>query len=731
MQRNLITQCFRAMILAAALGCSASTFAGGYGLAPSIQEGTILHCFDWKYSDIRAMLPQIAAAGFTSVQTSPAQPDGSGTWYWLYQPTAFAIGPNGLGDKAELQALCTEADKYGIKVVVDVVANHLNGQTSRVQRDLQDARFWHTTGSVSSWNDRYQVTHGEIGMRDLNSEDGYVQQVVARYVDELKAVGVDGIRWDAAKHIGLPSEGCKFWPAVTAQGLYHYGEILEGPVDNGGEGLMKEYTRYMSVTDNSYGRQVVNAFRNGQVPQSSGNWSFRGCSDTKLVYWAESHDTYSNEGRETTYITDNQIDRAYAVVAAQNGATSLYFSRPYAKDKEAIKVGAKGSTHFTSREVAAVNHFHNALNGQKSYYAQAGGVASVCRRGGAVIVMGSGSGHVTAVNGGAYTEPGTYTDEVSGGTFTVTATTISGNVGPSGIAVIYRGGNVQGGETPTPEPSVTTVTDPNPASGVRIYYSNPGGWSQAYCYVYGGESASNGQWPGVPMTYDASLTLDGRKGWYVYEVPSELQHGNFIVSDGGSNQYPAAMQPGVQLNGRSVMLDGEKSVEMAPAGGQTGNQSGQTVGGAADQVAGIHAYFVAPAGWSMVKCWAWDEAHGNASYTGNLWPGEDCTKAYVNSQGEQVWLWRYTGTLTAQPTHIIFNNGSASGVVGESQTRNLEFVNGGYYNLQGATTAVRTVRAPGAASAAVYTLGGVRLATPVGRLPRGIYIIGGRKVAVK
>lgn len=138
-----------------------------YGLADNIQDGTMLHCFDWKYNDIKAELPNIAQAGFTSVQTSPAQDDGSGTWYWLYQPVGFYVGSNGIGTKSELQSLCTEAEKYGIKVIVDVVANHLNGDNSRIQSDLRDSQYWHNYGSVSNWCDRYQVTHGDIGMADV------------------------------------------------------------------------------------------------------------------------------------------------------------------------------------------------------------------------------------------------------------------------------------------------------------------------------------------------------------------------------------------------------------------------------------------------------------------------------------------------------------------------------------------------------------------------------------
>ena len=76
-----------------------------YGLADNIQDGVILHCFDWTYNDIKKELPNIAAAGFTSVQTSPAQKGDGSTWYWLYQPQTFSIQPNALGNKDELKAL--------------------------------------------------------------------------------------------------------------------------------------------------------------------------------------------------------------------------------------------------------------------------------------------------------------------------------------------------------------------------------------------------------------------------------------------------------------------------------------------------------------------------------------------------------------------------------------------------------------------------------------------------
>ena len=114
---------------------------------------------------------------------------------------------------------------------------------------------------------------------------------------------------------------------------------------------MKEYTNYISVTDSTYSANVRKALKNGNISGSIGNYSERGVAKNKLVYWAESHDTFSNNGSgddASQYIDQNKIDRAYAIVASQNNATALYFSRPSSTDKETIMAGQKGSTHFTS-----------------------------------------------------------------------------------------------------------------------------------------------------------------------------------------------------------------------------------------------------------------------------------------------------------------------------------------------------------------------------------------------
>ena len=598
--------------------------AGDYGLCDNIQDGVILHCFDWKYSDIEAELPNIAAAGFTSVQTSPAQRDDGGDreiWYMLYQPQSFAIASNPLGTKAELESLCKKAEEYGVKVIVDVVANHtrgMAGENGDIDANLKKREFFRydnkDSGNVN-WQNRTEVWSCNIGMRDLVSENTELQGIIAGYIQELKSVGVDGIRWDAAKHIQLPSEGSQFWPNVTSQGLYHYGEILEGPDDreSGNESLMKEYTNYMSVTDNGYGSNLTGNFRDGKVITENGKWINKnaGITANRLVYWAESHDTYANdvsEGGWTKNINQNVIDRAYAIAASRKDATALYFSRPSATAKTAIKAGVKGSTHFTSKEVAEVNHFHNVAVGEKEYYVgdTNNNVAAVCRESGAVVVLGSGSNRdVTVSNGGGTVKPGTYTDQISGSTWTVTSSTMSGRVGDKGIAVFYNAKPV----VKTPKPTISkeggsfndtltlTIGLSNATSGTykigngtaktytsstqitigsdmafgdsvtitltatdgsqtetksytftkvdkvvnKAYLSLPSGWSEPVkCYAYDSATEKiNNVWPGVEMTKDSAT------GYYVYEIPENIEKPRVIFYSSDTNRYPADFEDGL------------------------------------------------------------------------------------------------------------------------------------------------------------------------------------------
>ncbi len=417
-----------------------------YGLPEKIQDGNILHLFCWNATQINEMLPEIAEAGFGAIQISPVQGNAAtnAEWFYAYMPYDFAFRSNGVAaNSTALKNLCAEAHKYGVKVIVDVVANHINGATANRSAWWNSGDHLRTTTIKVNYSNRNSITHHCLGdYPDVNSENAEVQERAVEFVKTLGGLGVDGIRWDAAKHISLPSENCDFWSAVISAvpGMYHYGEVLDSPGGTKASALMKEYTDYMSVTDTRYSNSVLNSVRGGSVPSAKGSW-YTTIPEDKIIYWGESHDMYANEGGETKFVDQAVIDRAWAIVACRAGGSALYLARPTKTGYREIKMGVKGTTHFTSPEIAAVNKFRNAMKGKADAYASSNGVACITRQGGgAVIVAGKGGvQNVSVDNASGYCPAGTYTDLVSGRQFTVTNSKITGTTGASGIAVLMSG----------------------------------------------------------------------------------------------------------------------------------------------------------------------------------------------------------------------------------------------------------------------------------------------------
>lgn len=602
-----------------------------YGLKDNIQDGVILHCFDWTLADIQEEIPNIAKAGFTAVQTSPVhERAGKGSvWYDVYRPYDFKIG-NGLGTEADLKALCAKAHEYGVKVIVDVVANHTDHPT--VAERLKDASLYHERFGVGNWHDRHQVTFGMIGMWDLDTNNPTVQAIIKQYIQDLKACGVDGVRWDAIKHIGLPSEGDSFMQNVVDQEMYNYGEILDG---TGGDDktLFPEYQTYMSITDNGYGNGFADSFAGGSINGSVGNFNQRNAKTEKLVYWGESHDTYANDGGQSKNKSQNVIDRAYAVVAGNNGATALYFSRPAQKAKNDIKFGDKGSVHFKDAEVAQVNYMHNVCAGEPNYYVKGDGVCAQVRKSGAIIVLGSGSDRdVTVANGagdGKWLKPGTYKDMVGGGVFTVNASTISGHVGESGIAVIYNAGSI------VLPPEVVF----NPADGTAFS--------------------------------DESLTVTA--------TPLNAVSAWIQVNDGAKQDFTADKQ-------FTVGADVAYGKNVTITWGAT-DKEGKTETGSVTYKK-VKAYVPELGKADEISCFLETSNTAAAVYVWNnnvkpiiKYAGEwnDAINKKLplvgkSVSGKNVFKWTYDGTETTAPAQLIFLDGN-----GNKLTNNVDFVNHGYY----------------------------------------------------
>ncbi len=432
----------------------------------SIRGAAVLHCFNWSYNEIKRNLPEIAKAGYTAVQTSPVQQpksykasytEMSGQWWKLYQPLTLSIADGGtwLGTKAELKDMCDEAESYNIKVIVDIVSNHLANKqeggayknlSPDVESDMQNADYYHTETYAAADGNRYSMTHGHIGMPDLNTANSHVQQRVLGLLEECVDCGVDGFRFDAAKHIELPSDDDKtksdFWSVIIngikkkKSDVFCYGEILNSAATD-----IKNYTEYIAITDNRTGNYALSVTKSKSAKSLSKSAYMMGAAPADSVLWAESHDTYMHD--ETSGIGNDIIAKAWAITGARAESTSLYLARP-----NATMGLASTDDSWKSKTVSEINKFKNYFMGESESLAYSDKTAYI-ERGtkGVSISKLDGEGDVSLPANKM--EDGTYKDQITGNTFTVKDGVISGTVGSSCVAVVYN---------PEPEKPTVSVT---------------------------------------------------------------------------------------------------------------------------------------------------------------------------------------------------------------------------------------------------------------------------------
>ena len=298
------------------------------------------------------------------------------------------------------------------------------------------------------------VVRGNIGMPDLNTGNDYIQGKVISLLKECIDCGVDGFRFDAAKHIETPSDGnysSNFWSNVigTAKSyakstknidLYNYGEILN-TVGNGRS--FSSYTGILNVTDNKTGDAVTAQIKYGNASLASSSYYYSEQNPNKLVLWAESHDTYMGESgsagiKNTSGVSTDIINKSWAIVGSRAKATALYFARPGAS------MGDVGSMNWKDSSVANVNKFHNKFVGAEEYLSYNNSVIINERYftkggtdGGAVLV--NASGNSTSISGVKVNTlgDGKYIDQITQNEFIVSGGNISGQIGSTGIAVVY------------------------------------------------------------------------------------------------------------------------------------------------------------------------------------------------------------------------------------------------------------------------------------------------------
>lgn len=268
----------------------------------------IVHLFNYRLNDIDVQ--KVKEQGFEAIQISPIQPCKEGNEWWkLYQPYDFSIG-NKLGSKEDLINLCTRAEETGIKIIADVVLNHVAGRDSgeiepheKVNEKLLREGYLKDKNCIYNWEDRWEVTHKSVGLPTLNTYNYDIQLMATNFLNELIDCGIGGFRFDSAKNIALPEEDCSYWINVLnglkRKNLFNYAEVI-----NASNKLIEEYQKYINVLTNG------------------SSWD-----KEKLVVFPFSHDTDLEFGY-TKNMNDSICVEEYKVLA-ELFPHVIFYARPF------------------------------------------------------------------------------------------------------------------------------------------------------------------------------------------------------------------------------------------------------------------------------------------------------------------------------------------------------------------------------------------------------------------
>lgn len=453
---------------------SAQTASADSTLRDKVGDGVMLHAFNWSYNTIKENLPAIAAAGYTTVQTSPVQQpkdystsgDVTGQWWKLYQPISFHIAEESwLGTKDDLKSLCDEADKYGIKIICDIVSNHVanadktmpnivSNQVKKYEPEFYKKRKTYTRTYKGDANDSsvQAVVQGHVSScPDLVTNDTAVQGYIINLLKECIDCGVDGFRFDAAKHIETEDDGAyasDYWKNITTSAssyytqktgddLYIYGEILN---NCGADRSYSSYTKYINVTDNRTGDAVLYNVTRGKASTAANAKYKSGVAASNAVLWAESHDTYEGSSGSSGFlntagISDENVVKAWAIVASRKDSTALFFARP----GTALMGNISTDSTYKSTAVSEINKFHNLFVGQSEKLGSSGDIAYVARGTSGIVLSNCNGTNASVSISGTGLADGKYTDTVSGAEFTVANGVLTGSIGNTGVAVVYNG----------------------------------------------------------------------------------------------------------------------------------------------------------------------------------------------------------------------------------------------------------------------------------------------------
>ncbi|MET7684495.1 carbohydrate-binding module family 20 domain-containing protein [Streptomyces sp. NPDC005423] len=513
----------------------------------SAKGDVIANLWEWNWTSIASECTSVLGpAGYGAVQVAPpAESLKQSAFYWwdAYQPYSYDLDSR-FGTAAQFASMVSACHTAGVKVYTDAVINHTAAQTGTGYHgttltskydtpewdrgDYHDASDCPTSDlTIQDYSNLTQVQNCELlGLPDLRTGSDSVRAGIAGYLNSQLALGVDGFRVDAAKHIpetDLAAIESKLTHTTAGGTPYVFQEIYPGSTPQ-----PADYYASGDVLDFTYASKLKSAFQgNAGDLASLGSSGILPAADS--VSFVTNHDTERN-GLHLSYKDGSTYKLANLFQLAYKWSTpTVYASWEWTQSDQAPPNSAGfvtgtdcsgGAWYCLDRDTAVVGMvaWHNAVDtaAVSDWQTKSSSVIGFGRSGAGFFALNNGSSATTYTFATGMAD-GTYRNVVDGGATTVTVSGGSASItlaAKSAVAFFNSSytctvgcGDAGGGSTATVRATFDEYAPTTTGTGVYVVGSLAalGGWDTSKAVAL--SSAGYPVWSGeVSVPVNTSFT---------------------------------------------------------------------------------------------------------------------------------------------------------------------------------------------------------------------------------
>ncbi|WP_327314574.1 carbohydrate-binding module family 20 domain-containing protein [Streptomyces sp. NBC_01235] len=443
---------------ASAAAAAALALAGAIALpAASARADTttsgdvIANLWEYNWNSVASECTDVLGPnGYGAVWVAPpAESLKQSTYYWwdVYQPYSYNLNGR-FGTAAQFASMVTACHNAGLKVYTDAVVNHTaaqtgvgyNGTTITNKYDTPDwdPADYHTSAEcndsdliIDDWSNLSEIQNCELlGLPDLKTENDHVRSGIAAYLNKQIALGVDGFRIDAAKHMpvaDLNAIWAKLDNTTSGADPYVFQEVYPGSTP-----AASDYYASGDVLDFTYASRLKSAFQ-GNVSDLSSLESGGILPAADSVSFVTNHDTERN-GLHLSYKDGDTYRLANVFELAYKWATPTIYSGFEWSSSDQAPPNSNGFVTNTDcssgwyclqrdTAIAGMVKWHNAVGSAAvaNWSTKSSNVIGFARGTGGYIALNNGSSAATYTFATGMAD-GTYANVVDNGATTVTVT---------------------------------------------------------------------------------------------------------------------------------------------------------------------------------------------------------------------------------------------------------------------------------------------------------------------